>query len=96
MKKKVGRPKLKAKERKEIFPLRLSAVELDAMKEAAKDQPLSQWMRKTLLAATPLYQNAVHGAAAMINEATGVSTGRAVKPAAPTHNRVSPVVESRS
>ena len=51
MKKKLGRPKLKAKERKEIVPMRLSAVELKLLKVAAEGRPLTTWMRETLLAA---------------------------------------------
>ena len=52
MKPRLGRPKLKAKERKEIFPLRLSALELQAIKDTAGNEPLAKWMRRTLLAAT--------------------------------------------
>ena len=51
--KKPGRPKLKAKEKKEIFPLRLSALELKVIKDAAGDEPLAKWMRRKLLGTTP-------------------------------------------
>jgi hypothetical protein len=53
MKSRIGRPKLKAKEKKEIFPLRLSEVELNAIKAAAGDEPLAKWMRRKLLGTTP-------------------------------------------
>jgi len=49
MKKRLGRPPLKAKERKEIFPLRLSAMELKALRDAAGDEPLAKWMRRKLM-----------------------------------------------
>lgn len=71
MKKKLGRPRLKAKERKEIVPMRLSAIELKILKAAAKGQPLTTWMRETLLTAAGYKEYAKMGLAAMVNEATG-------------------------
>jgi hypothetical protein len=54
MKSKRGRPKtLKAKEVKKPFPMRFSDEELKTFKQAAGDQPLRDWIRETLLAATP-------------------------------------------
>lgn len=57
MKKKLGRPRLKAKERKEIVPMRVSSIELKVLKVAAKDQPLTTWMRDTLLTAAGYKEN---------------------------------------
>ena len=64
---------MKAKERKEIVPMRLSAIELKVLKVAAKGQPLTTWMRETLLTAAGVKELAKAGIAAMVDEATGFS-----------------------
>jgi hypothetical protein len=48
---KVGRPKLKVKERKEVFPMRFSKAELTVFQQAAGDTPVREWIRLTLLTA---------------------------------------------
>lgn len=48
---KVGRPKLKVKERKEVFPMRFSKEELIVFQQAAGDMPVRNWIRLTLLEA---------------------------------------------
>jgi hypothetical protein len=85
MKARIGRPKLKAKERKEIFPLRLSALELQAIKDAAGDEPLAKWMRRTLLAAVPARSLAIIGLTALVDLA--ISGGKQpTKPASASKN----------
>ncbi len=83
-----GRPKVKKKDFKKPFPMRFSDGELTAFKQAAGDKPLREWMRHTLLVATPAYQ----GLKAMVDEAAGLR----VKPAVPTRSLTPRAVESRS
>lgn len=96
MKPRMGRPKLKAKERKEIFPLRLSALELQAIKDAAGDEPLAKWMRRTLLLAVPSRNLAALGIVALLDKAvqSGGTVSVKVKPAAPKRSLTPHAIES--
>ncbi len=51
-KRKAGRPKLPANQRRAVVPVRLSRAEREQLEKAAKSRgvPLSTWIRKTLLA----------------------------------------------
>jgi len=53
-KKKIGRPKLPKNEARKVFSLRFSAIERKRIEDAADKakQPVTQWARETLLAAS--------------------------------------------
>lgn len=68
MKKKVGRPKLKAKELKKIVPMRLSEVEIKLLKVAAGGRPLTTWMRETLLHAAGVRELSTQGITYLIDQ----------------------------
>lgn len=55
-KKKIGRPSLPKNEKKRVFSLRLSAIELNAIERAALSvgEPVTTWARKALLSAARL------------------------------------------
>lgn len=50
-KRKAGRPKLPANQRRAVVPVRLSRAEREPLEKAAKEQgaPLSTWIREALL-----------------------------------------------
>jgi len=64
MKKSPGRPKtLKRKEVKKPFPMRFSEMELLRFENAARDIPLREWIRRTLVAAAQKHELAATAAA---------------------------------
>ncbi|HWA24499.1 MAG TPA: hypothetical protein VG734_02410 [Lacunisphaera sp.] len=80
---------MKKKDFKKPFPMRFSDGELAAFKQAAGDRPLREWMRHTLLAATPAYQTL----SAMLDKAVGITPpARGTQPKAlpASTNRLAP------
>ena len=67
--KKRGRPKVKKREFKQPFAMRFSAAELESFQAAAGKQSLRDWMRETLVAATPAHHDTDAHLAAQAEEA---------------------------
>lgn len=67
---KMGRPKLAAKDKKQVFPIRFSKSELFTLKVAAGSTPLREWMRSTLL----------HHAYATVGMKTAINAAYGIRP----------------
>ena len=81
---------LKVKEVKKPFPMRFSDQELKWFKQAAGKRPLREWMRETLLIATPAYRELK----SMADPVTGIvdlSRVPEAKSDSPERNQVRPV-----